>query len=66
MLPDPGRYEERYRLTGAALGLVSALLALGLGLLWHTQPIGSQGDARVVGAERDRAEGHREHGWYHG
>jgi len=39
MLPDPGRYEERYRLTGAALGLVSALLALGLGLLWHTQLI---------------------------
>jgi hypothetical protein len=35
MLPDPGRYEERYRLTGAALGLVSALL----GLLWHTQLI---------------------------
>ena len=39
MLPDPGRYEERYRLTGAAWGLVSALLALGLGLLWHTQLI---------------------------
>ena len=39
MLPDPGRYEERYRLTGAALGLVSALLALGLGLLWRTQLI---------------------------
>jgi hypothetical protein len=39
MLPDPGRYEERYRLTGAALGLASALLALGLGLLWHTQLI---------------------------
>jgi hypothetical protein len=39
MLPDPGRYEERYRRTGAALGLVSALLALGLGLLWHTQLI---------------------------
>ena len=39
MLPDPGCYEERYRLTGAALGLVSALLALGFGLLWHTQLI---------------------------
>jgi len=39
MLPDLGRYEERYRLTGAAWGLVSALLALGLGLLWHTQLI---------------------------
>jgi hypothetical protein len=24
MLADPGRYEERYRLTGAALGLASA------------------------------------------
>ena len=39
MLPDPARYEERYRLTGAALGLASALLALGLGFLWHTQLI---------------------------
>ena len=39
MLADPGSYEERYRLTGAALGLVSALLALGLGFLWHTQLI---------------------------
>jgi hypothetical protein len=37
--PDPARYEERYRLTGAALGLASALLALGLGCLWHTQLI---------------------------
>ena len=39
MLPDPARYEERYRLAGAALGLASALLALGLGFLWHTQLI---------------------------
>jgi cation transport ATPase len=39
MLADPGSYEERYRLTGAALGLVSALLALGLGFLWYTQLI---------------------------
>jgi hypothetical protein len=39
MLPDPARYEERYRLTGAALGLASAVLALGLGFLWHTQLI---------------------------
>jgi len=39
MLPDPARYEERYRLTGAALGLASALLAVGLGFLWHTQLI---------------------------
>ena len=35
MLPGPGRYEERYRLTGPALSLASALLALGLGFLWH-------------------------------
>jgi hypothetical protein len=39
MLPDPGRYEERYRLTSAALGLASALLAVGLGFLWHTHLI---------------------------
>ena len=39
MLADAGSHEERYRLTGAALGLVSALLALGLGFLWHTQLI---------------------------
>ncbi|HEY6309421.1 MAG TPA: hypothetical protein VIY52_01230 [Streptosporangiaceae bacterium] len=39
MLPDPARYEERYRLTGAALGLASSLLALGLGFLWHAQLI---------------------------
>jgi hypothetical protein len=39
MLADPGSYEERYKLTGAALGLVSALVALGLGFLWHTQLI---------------------------
>jgi hypothetical protein len=38
VLPDPGCYEERYRLTGsAALGLAASLLALGLGLLWHPQ-----------------------------
>ena len=39
MLPDPGRYEERYRLTGAAWGLASALLAVGLGFLRHTHLI---------------------------
>jgi hypothetical protein len=39
MRPDPARYEERYRLTGAALGLASALLAVGLGFLWHTNLI---------------------------
>ena len=33
MLPDPGSYEERYRLTRPAGVLVSALLSLGLGLL---------------------------------
>jgi hypothetical protein len=36
MLPDPGCYEERYRLGRAVGVLASALLALGLGLLWHT------------------------------
>ena len=39
MLPDPARYEERYRPTSAALGLASAVLALGLGFLWHPQLI---------------------------
>ena len=40
MLPDPGCYEERYRLTGrAALGLASGLLSVGLGILWHTPVI---------------------------
>jgi hypothetical protein len=38
VLPDPGCYEERYRLTGsAALGLAAGQLALDLGLLWHTE-----------------------------
>jgi len=37
VLPDLGRYEERYRLTGsaAALVLASALLVAGLGFVWH-------------------------------
>ena len=40
MLPDPGCYEERYRLTGrAALGLAAGLLSVGLGILWHTPVI---------------------------
>jgi hypothetical protein len=40
VLPDLGCYEERYRLTGSAvLGLAASLLAIGLGLLWHTQVI---------------------------
>jgi hypothetical protein len=39
MRADPARCEERYRLTGATLGLASALLAVGLGFLWHTQLI---------------------------
>jgi hypothetical protein len=37
MPPDLACYEERYRLTGgAALGLAASLLAVVLGLLWHT------------------------------
>jgi hypothetical protein len=37
MLPDPGRYQERYRLTGsAALGLAASLVAVGLGIVGHT------------------------------
>jgi hypothetical protein len=37
VLPDPGCYQERYRLTGsAALGLAASLLAIGLGILGHT------------------------------
>ena len=37
VLPDPGRYQERYRLTGSAvLGLAASLLAVGLGILGHT------------------------------
>jgi hypothetical protein len=40
MLPDPGCYEERYRLTGsAALSLAACLLSIGLGVLWHTPVI---------------------------
>jgi hypothetical protein len=40
MLPDPGCYEERYRLTGrAALGLTASLLSIGLGILWHSPVI---------------------------
>ena len=39
MLPDPGSYEERYSLTGAALSLAAALLSVSLGLLWHTHLI---------------------------
>jgi hypothetical protein len=40
VLPEPGCYEERYRLTGrAALGLAASLLSVGLGFLWHTPVI---------------------------
>jgi hypothetical protein len=40
VLPGPGCYEERYRLTGsAALVLASGLLAVGLGFVWHEQVI---------------------------
>jgi hypothetical protein len=36
MLPDPGRYEERYRLTGqAAAGLAIGLISVGLGVVWQ-------------------------------
>ncbi len=36
MLPDPGCYEERYRLTGqAASGLAIGLISVGLGVLWQ-------------------------------
>lgn len=36
MAPDPGSYEERYRLTsGVALRLVCGLLFVGLGLVWQ-------------------------------
>jgi hypothetical protein len=36
MPPDPGSYEERYRLTGGvALRLVGGLLLVGLGLVWQ-------------------------------
>ena len=37
MLPDPGRYEERYRLTRVALAAV-VLLVLGLALFGGTIP----------------------------
>jgi len=37
MLPDPGCYEERYRLTGrAALSLSVGVVSVGLGILWQT------------------------------
>jgi len=40
VLPDPGCYEERDRVTGRdAIGLTAGLLAIGLGFLWHTQAI---------------------------
>ncbi|MGH3235840.1 MAG: hypothetical protein ACRDOH_21825 [Streptosporangiaceae bacterium] len=40
MLPDPGCYEERDRLTGRdGVGLAAGLLAIGLGFLWHTQAV---------------------------
>jgi hypothetical protein len=36
MLPDPGRYEERYRLTGqATAGLAIGLISVGLGVVWQ-------------------------------
>jgi len=40
MVPDPGCYEERYRLTGGiTLRLAVGLLTLGLGLRWQSPSI---------------------------
>jgi hypothetical protein len=40
VLPDPGCYEERDRVTGRdAIGLSAGLLAIALGFLWHAQAI---------------------------
>jgi hypothetical protein len=40
MPPDPGSYEERYRLTsGVVLRLAGGLLFVGLGLMWQPQVI---------------------------
>jgi hypothetical protein len=37
MMPDPGCYEERYRLTGrAAMSLGIGVVSVGLGILWQT------------------------------
>lgn len=55
-LPDPGCYEERYRLTGrAALGLAAGLLSVGLGILWHTPVIFTAIALLVADPSRDRA-----------
>jgi hypothetical protein len=37
--PDPGCYEERYKLMGVAVSLAGGLLAVGLGALWHTPQV---------------------------
>jgi len=40
MLPDPGCYEERYRLTGrAALSVGVGIVSVGLGILWQAPGI---------------------------
>ena len=40
MMPDPGCYEERYRLTGrAALSLGIGIVSVGLGILWQVPGI---------------------------
>jgi hypothetical protein len=44
MLPDPGCYEERYRLTGGvALSLGIAVVSVGLGILWQAPGISAAG-----------------------
>ena len=48
MPPDPGSYEERYRLTsGVALRLAGGLLFVGLGLVWQP-PVISAASAVVA------------------
>jgi hypothetical protein len=44
MLPDPGCYEERYRLTGrAVLSLGAGIVSVGLGILWRAPGISAAG-----------------------
>jgi hypothetical protein len=44
MLPDPGCYEERYRLTGqAALTLGAGIVSVGLGILWQAPGVSAAG-----------------------
>jgi hypothetical protein len=49
MLPDPGCYEERYRLTGgAALSLGIAIVSVGLGIRWLVPGVSAAGVILVV------------------